>query len=94
MKFTIVIAITAFLFVLIFGCGIAYSQFYPQVFEVVDIDNDLVYLNDWSGHQWIWEGAEDWEIGDFAAAIMGTNGTESIYDDIIIKLRYVRIAAR
>ena len=67
---------------------------YAQVLEVVEIENNLVYLVDWDGNEWIWEGAEDWQIGDYAAATMSTNGTEYIYDDIITDLRYTRIAAR
>ena len=67
---------------------------YAQVFEVVEINDDLVYLIDSNGNEWIWEGAEDWEVGDFAAAIMNTNGTDDIYDDIIVNLKYIRITER
>lgn len=94
MKLNYVLAIVALMFLLILSCGIAYSQTYPQVFEVVEIDNDLVYLTDWDGNEWVWEGAEDWDVGDYAAAIMDSNGTDNIYDDIIIDLRYTRIAER
>ena len=99
MKVNQVIAIVAVMFVVIGGCGIAYTQssnIYPAVFEVVEINEskDIIYLVDVNGNEWIWEGAEDWEIGDFAAATMNTNGTEVIYDDIIVELRYTRIAAK
>ena len=78
MKFNYVLAIVALMFLLILSCGIAYS----------------VYLTDWDGNEWVWEGAEDWDVGDYAAAIMDTNRTDNIYDDIIIDLRYTRIAER
>jgi len=94
MKLNYVLAIVALMFLLILSCGIAYSQTYSQVFEVVEINNDLVYLTDWNGNEWVWEGAGDWDVGDYAAAIMDTNGTDNIYDDIIIDLRYTRIAER
>ena len=62
---------------------------YTQVFEVVEIDDDLVYLIDDNGNEWIWEGTEGWKVGDFATAIMNTNRTNEIYDDIITDLRII-----
>ena len=97
MKFNQVMALVMVMFFAIFAGGVVHTQAtmeYSQVLEVVEIENDLIYLVDWDGNEWIWEGAEDWEIGDFAAATMNTNGTEIIYDDIIVNLRYTRIAAR
>lgn len=97
MKFNQVMALVMVMFFAIFAGGVIHTQTtmeYSQVLEVVEIENDLIYLVDWDGNEWIWEGAEDWEIGDFAAATMNTNGTEIIYDDIIVSLRYTRIAAR
>ena len=90
-----------FLTMILFGCmlfvGFINTQSdmtYAQVFQVIEIENDVLHLVNWNGEEWLWEGAEDWEIGDFAAAIMNTNGTEIVYDDIIINLRYIRITAR
>ena len=97
MKFNQVMAFVMVLFFAIFASGIAHTQAgieYAQILEVVEIENELVYLIDWDGNEWIWEGVEDWEIGDFAAATMNTNGTEIIYDDIIVELRYTRITMR
>ena len=97
MKFNQFIALVMVIFFAIFAGGMAHTQAgmeYSQILEVVEIENDLVYLVDCDSNEWIWEGAEDWEIGDFAAATMSTNGTEIIYDDIIVNLRYTRIAAR
>lgn len=97
MRFSQVMAFVMVMFFAIFAGDIAHSQTgreYSQILKVVEIENDLIYLTDWNGNEWIWEGAEDWEVGDFAAATMNTNGTEIIYDDIIVNLRYTRIAAR
>lgn len=97
MKFNQVMALVMVMFFAIFAGGVVHTQAtieYSQVLEVVEIENDLIYLVDWDGNEWIWEGAEDWAIGDYAAATMNTNGTEIIYDDIIVNLRYTRIAAR
>lgn len=97
MKFNQAMALVMVMFFAIFAGGIAHSQTgreYSQILEVIEIENDLIYLTDWNDNEWMWEGAEDWEIGDFAAATMNTNGTKNIYDDIIVELRYTRIAAR
>ena len=94
MKVNQVIAIVAAMFVVIGGCGIAYTQsnsIYSTVFEVVEINEseDIIYLVDVNGNEWIWNGVEDWQVGDIAAAIMNNNNTEIIYDDDIIQLQYV-----
>lgn len=94
MKVNQVIAIVAAMFVIIGGCGIAYTQsnnIYPAVFEVVEINEseDIIYLVDVNGNEWIYEGVEDWQVGDIATAIMNNNNTEIIYDDDIIQLQYV-----
>lgn len=97
MKFNQVMALVMVMFFAIFAGDVVHTQNtmeYSQVLEVVEIENDLIYLVDWDGNEWIWEGAEDWAIDDYAAATMNTNGTEIIYDDIIVNLRYTRIAAR
>jgi len=97
MKFNHVMAFVMVIFFAIFAGGVIHTQAsveYAQVLEVVEIKDDLVYMVDWDGNEWIWEDAEDWDIGDFVVATMNTNGTEIIYDDIIVNLRYTRIAAR
>lgn len=97
MKFNQVIAFVMIMFFVIFAGGVIHTQAsmeYARVLKVVEIKDDLIYMVDWDGNEWIWEGAEDWNVGNFAAATMNTNGTEIIYDDIIVELRYTRIAAR
>lgn len=66
----------------------ASAEIYPQTFVVSDIENDVLILIDCNENEWIWEGAEDYAIGDIVAAIMEDNSTITIYDDTIITLRY------
>ena len=66
----------------------ASAEIYPQTFVVNDIENDVLVLVDYNENEWIWEGAEDYAIGDIVAAIMEDNNTITIYDDVIITLRY------
>lgn len=68
----------------------AYAEIYPQAFIVNAIDpaQDAVILMDSNGNEWIWFGIEDYYVDDIVAAIMDDNGTEAIYDDTIIMMRY------
>jgi len=66
----------------------ASAEIYPQTFVVSDIKDDVLVLVDYNENEWIWEGAEDYAIGDIVAAIMEDNDTITIYDDAIITLRY------
>ena len=68
--------------------------YYPQVFQVIAMNEECIYLIDGNGNEWVWEDIDDWEIGDYATAIMDTQDTINIYDDIIIQLRYIRITER
>lgn len=63
---------------------------YPETFIVVavDQDHDFITLQDFNGYTRNWNGYEDWMIGDIASAIMDSNGTEAIQDDIILELKY------
>lgn len=85
-KFIAIIA----LFVMIFAFSTACAEIYPQTFFVNDTDcaRDTLILIDFNGNEWLWSGIEDYEKGDIIAAIMEDNGTEIIYDDIIINIRY------
>lgn len=66
----------------------ASAEIYPQTFIVDKIEDDILVLVDYNGNEWIWEGAEDYAIGDIVAAIMDDNNTITIYDDAIVTLRY------
>ena len=67
------------------------DRLYPQVFVVDEVNEkeDTVTLRTLAGMLYIWEGAEDWMVGDIAGAIMYNNETEdTIVDDQIISLEY------
>lgn len=66
----------------------ASAEIYPQTFVISDIEDDVLVLVDYNENEWIWEGAEDYTIGDIVAAIMDDNDTITIYDDAIVTLRY------
>jgi hypothetical protein len=54
----------------------------------VNYGENYIAIEDFTGNVWEWEGAEDWQEGDIAAMIMDDNGTESIFDDIILDIQY------
>ena len=63
---------------------------YPRtawVFEL-DIENNTVVLIDGAGLLWELEELDDWQAGDVVSLLMFDNGTESIYDDIILVAFY------
>lgn len=68
----------------------AESAIYPEVGVITEIDEeqDLVYITSLDGNVWIYEGIEDLMVGDILAVIFDTMGTEYIYDDQIIQIKY------
>lgn len=86
--------VTMILTILLVTC-IAYAnaEQYSTLFKVIDLnwENDLVIFVDCVGFEWVWEGIEDIEIGDIFSAIMDTCGTEEIFDDKIIDIKYQRL---
>lgn len=63
---------------------------YPLIGRVFAIDSvhDTVFFVDGAGVSWSFKGVEDWCNGDYVSCIMDDMGTESIYDDQIISIRY------
>lgn len=63
---------------------------YPSCGVVVEVDReaDEIVIEDLSGFLWAAYGAEDWCVGDVAAMIMDDNGTEIIFDDVILSVTY------
>ena len=86
----------ALFFVLICGMfhAVAVEQpaanLYPQTFKVISVDyyENLVTVEDFNGNVWQFWGAEDWVENDICSAIMSDNGTDSIYDDSFVMVRY------
>lgn len=72
------------------GDSIDNVNVYPQTFAVVEVDteNDVVTVVDTIGNEWAFDGAEDWHRGDLVSAIMTDMGTESIYDDEFVSVKY------
>jgi hypothetical protein len=67
-----------------------YAEQYPTTMIVNELDynENIVICIDFNGNEWAFEEIEDWCIGDIASMIMDDMGTESIYDDTIIMVRY------
>jgi hypothetical protein len=61
---------------------------YPQSMVVNSIDDEQVTLRTSTGHIYVMEGREDYEVGDVVAVIMYTSGTQTVEDDAIIMARY------
>ena len=64
--------------------------FYPTTMVVVNVDyeTDLVTIATFSGMEYQFEGCEDWFEGDVCSVLMCDNGTEKIFDDVIVSTRY------
>ena len=73
---------------------VAHAEEEPNFYAKVGIifrmnyEEDIVYVVDFFGEEWSFFGCEDWDIGDFVAAVMDTMGTELIYDDEIVSVTY------
>lgn len=68
----------------------AYAEQYPTTMIVNELDynENIVICVDFNGNEWAFEEIEDWCIGDIVSMIMDDMGTELIYDDTIIMVRY------
>ena len=69
-------------------CSCGKSTLYPETARVVEICNDEVVVETYTGNLFAFYGAEDWMIGDTVSIIMDSCGTENITDDIIITVKY------
>lgn len=70
------------------SCDVQHA--YPAVSIVNEIDNDtdLVFCTDYNGNIWCFAGVEDWFYGDVVAMLVNDNGTEEIFDDKVVSVRY------
>lgn len=71
-------------------CALASAEYYADTFVVVEVDydTDTVWLMDFSGHMYSFEGCEDWMVADLCSVLMDNNGTDLILDDVILSCRY------
>ena len=102
MKRIIIVLVTVLIAIAITACGMYHightqgqdeimSHVYPMIATVIQINriDDAVIVEDDYNHQWVFMGCDDWCEGDIAALIMDDNGTELIYDDIIMDVKYI-----
>lgn len=94
--FTFGLIIFGLILILAFGVSIATQEvtitapteptLYARSGRVIEVNyaDALVTFEDSNGNLWSFSGAEDWAIGDWVACVMDTQGTTTIYDDIII----------
>lgn len=59
-----------------------------MVVTEVDYEGDVVTIADFNGFEWQFEGCEDWIEGDVCSVLMCDNGTEVIFDDVILSTTY------
>ena len=66
------------------------KNLYAMTAVVADLDyeKNTVTVENATGFTWCFSGTEDWELGDVAALVMDDNGTEIIFDDEIVSVRY------
>ena len=71
-----------------------YEELYAMSARVVELDpeRDIVTVENTQGFLWEFYGCEDWEIGDACACVMNDRGTERIFDDKIVSVRYEGMA--
>lgn len=63
---------------------------YTMTAVVVEIDRDadVVTCEDGAGFLWEFYEVDDWRVGDTVALLMNNNGTETIFDDVIVHAYY------
>lgn len=68
----------------------AAHDLYPTAGVITEVNReaDTVTFTDANGNDWSFYGAEDWIEGDTCAAIMDRRGTDTIYDDAVVAVRY------
>lgn len=66
------------------------ENMYPlsTIVTEINIKDDSVTVEDSNGNLWLFNGVEDWQVGDGCALIMNDNNTKDIRDDTIISTRY------
>lgn len=68
----------------------ASKNYYAMTAVVSNLDyaRDTVTVKNATGFTWVFSGTEDWDIGDVASLVMNDNGTQIIFDDEIVSVRY------
>lgn len=89
-KVAITLMLAAMMFVMCVIIAHGEGQYYALVGVVVELDmcENVVYVEDFNGYIWCFDGCEDWIIGDIVGMVMDNMGTENIYDDTIVNVTY------
>jgi hypothetical protein len=74
----------------VLSLNVANAEIHPELFKVVEVSAkyDVTVLASYDGSQWVYEGAEDWQAGDFAVGIVEDYDNADAYDDELLTLRY------
>lgn len=66
------------------------DELYAKTAVVVELnqETDEVICYDANGEEWVFTGIEDWQVNDVCSMVMYTKHTKSIYDDVIIDVKY------
>lgn len=69
---------------------VSVANLYPLCGVVTEVDHkaDTVKVTDGAGLDWVFNGAEDWFEGDFAALLMDDNRTPEVFDDKILDVKF------
>lgn len=72
------------------GVPCAHAEILPQLYIVAEVNHadDCFTISDFNGNMLEMPGAEDWMVGDMAAAIVDNHGTGMPADDQILEIRY------
>ena len=69
--------------------AITASFLYAQTFYVTSTNGNIVTCQDFNGFEWEFISEdEDWYEGDIVSAIMDSKGTEIIFDDTFVTVKY------
>ena len=65
------------------------TDIYAQAMAVVEVTDEWVICVDFDGNEWSFENSsKDWYVGDIASCVVSNNGTEEIFDDVILSASY------
>ncbi len=86
----ILLAILVFPIVALDHYGSQHTNLYAltTVVTEVDMEADTVTCEDYNDNLWVFDGAEDWEVGDCASLLMDSKGTKKIRDDVVEGAKY------
>lgn len=65
------------------------ENLYATTGVVTTVATDFIVFTDFNGNEWeVNIDPEDWDCGDICSAIMDSKGTELIYDDVAVSIKY------